>query len=59
MAVPVPAAEAAHQVIHAESSLPLRPGHMDDAFEELDEVPRDGDPAPGVDGPPVRGGNAS
>jgi hypothetical protein len=38
MAVPVPPAEAAHPAVHAESSVPLRPGHMDEAFDELDEL---------------------
>jgi hypothetical protein len=37
MAVPVPLAAAA-PAIHAESSVPLRPSHMDEAFEELEEL---------------------
>ncbi len=35
MAVPV---DAAAPAIHAESSVPLRPSHMDEAFEELEEL---------------------
>lgn len=44
-AAPVPA----HEPVHAESPVPLRLSAMDEAFEELDEVPPDDDPA-------VRGG---
>ncbi|HYO44297.1 MAG TPA: AzlC family ABC transporter permease [Candidatus Limnocylindrales bacterium] len=63
MAVPVPPAEAAHPAVHAESPVPLRPGHMDDAFVELealeatDEPPAD-TPAD-IGGDAVRRGNGS
>ncbi len=41
MAIPVPSRPTA---VHAESSLPLQPRHMDDAFEELEEL--DGNEVP-------------
>ena len=45
--------------VHAESSVPLRPGHMDEAFEELEEVPPD-DEAPGeAEGEPEGGAPGS
>ena len=37
MAVPVPA-RPAHEHVHAESSVPLRPSDMDAAFDELEDV---------------------
>jgi len=65
MAMPVPPTGAVHPPVHAESSVPLRPGHMDDAFEALEEVGpvealEEGE-APGHADPPgpVRGGNGS
>lgn len=66
MAVPVPPREA-HAAVHAESSVPLRPSHMDEAFEELEELevlPAGGeDPSGedlgGGDAGPVSGGNGS
>jgi predicted branched-subunit amino acid permease len=47
MAMPVPSAKATHPAVHAESSLPLRPSHMDEAFDALDEVPPDDPVVPG------------
>jgi hypothetical protein len=45
MAVPVPPPQApVLPAVHAEASVPLRPSHMDEAFEELDAVPPDDEP---------------
>jgi predicted branched-subunit amino acid permease len=37
----VPARRPRAGAVHAESSLPLQPSHMDEAFRELEDVPLD------------------
>ena len=57
MAVPLPATEPVGG-IHAESSVPLAAGHMDEAFEELEQLPRDDELPPRDDEPPLPRGEA-
>lgn len=53
--IAVPVTPAEQPAFHAESSVPLRPGHMDEAFDELDSL----DALPAGDGLPVHGGNGA
>jgi len=57
MALPAPAtATGPRPGIHAESSVPLAPSHMDEAFEEIEALPPDDEEAGVDEGAPIDDG---